>query len=78
MSIHLIRVTCVPETQMNKDANEDGWELVMNRKQRTDCNICKWETFKQMNQTSTTSSNSSITSTTLTSTTSDSETGKII
>ena len=31
-SKYLIRVTCVPETQMNKDANEDGWELVMNRK----------------------------------------------
>ena len=64
---------------MNKDAKEDGWELVMNRKQRRiDHNIHKWETFKQMNPTSTTSSNSSITSTTLTSTTFDSETGKII
>ena len=78
-SKYLIRVTCVPETQMNKDANEDGWELVMNRKQRRiDHNIHKWETFKQMNPTSTTSSNSSITPTTLTSTTSYSETGKII
>ena len=56
-SKYLIGVTCVPETQMNKDANEDGWELVMNRKQRRiDCNICKWETFKPMNPTSTTSS----------------------
>ena len=78
-SKYLIRVACVPETQMNKDANEDGWELVMNRRQRRiDCNIHKWETFKQMNPTSTTSSNSSITSTTLTLTTSDSETGKTI
>ena len=64
---------------MNKDANEDGWELGMNQKQRgIDCNIHKWETFKEMNPTSTASINSSITSTTLTSTTSDSETGKII
>ena len=64
---------------MNKDANEDGWELVMNRKQgRIDHNIRKWEAFKQMDPTSTTSSNSSITSTTLTWTTSDSQTGNII
>ena len=78
-SKYLIRVTCFPETQMNKDTNEDGWELVMNKKQRRiDCNIRKWETFKQMYPTSTTSSNSSITSTALTSTTSYSETGKII
>ena len=78
-SKYSIRVTCVPETQMNKDANEDGWELVMNRKQRRIYhNIRKWETFKQMNPTSTMSSNSSITSTTLTLTISYSETGKII
>ena len=66
---------------MNKDPNEDGWELVMNRKQRRiDHNIHKWETFKQINQTSKTSStsNSSITSTTLTWTTCDSQTGNII
>ena len=61
-SKYLIRVTCVPETQLNKDANEDGWELVMNRKQRRiDHNIHKWDIFKQMNPTLTTSSNSSIT-----------------
>ena len=46
-SKYLIRVTCVPETQMNRDANEDGWELVMNRKQRRiEHNIRGWETFK--------------------------------
>ena len=64
---------------MNKDANEDRWVLVMNRKQRRiDHSMHKWEAFKQMNQTSTTSSNSSIASTTLTWTTADSQTGKMI
>ena len=43
-----LSVTVVPETQVDKPNTDDGFELVLNRKQRRiNCNIRKWETFKQ-------------------------------
>ena len=44
-----LSVTVVPETQFDKPDADDGFELVLNRKQRRiHHNIRKWETFKQM------------------------------
>ena len=44
-----LSVTVVPETQLDKSDADDGFELVLNRKQmKINCNIRKWETFKQM------------------------------
>ena len=44
-----LSVTVAPETQIDKPDVDDGFELVLNRKQRRiNHNIQKWETFKQM------------------------------
>ena len=42
-------VTVVPETQIDKPDVDDGFELLLNRKQRRiNHNIQRWETFKQV------------------------------
>ena len=42
-------VKVVPETQLDKPQDDDGFELVVNRKQRRiNRNNRKWESFKQM------------------------------
>ena len=44
-----LSVTVVPETQFDNPDVDDGFEMVLNRKQRRiNRNIRKWETFKRM------------------------------
>ena len=45
----MLSVKVIPETQLDKPQDDDGFELVVNRKQRRiNRNNRKWENFKQM------------------------------
>ena len=49
LSNSFLSVKVIPETQLDKPQDDDGFELVVNRKQRRiNHNNRKWENFKQM------------------------------